>query len=59
MDIERAREILEANHMIQVTLSGIPVFIQKLNEDGMTAQVFPLDEPDHEQMVTLNELNEI
>ncbi|WEG13005.1 H-type small acid-soluble spore protein [Pullulanibacillus sp. KACC 23026] len=58
MDANRAREILEANYMIQVNLAGIPVFIQKVNEDGLTAQVFPLDEPDHEQVVTLNQLEE-
>ncbi len=59
MDAHRAKEILEAPNMIQVTMAGIPIFIQKVNEDGLTAQVFPLDEPDHEQMVTLNQLNEI
>lgn len=58
MDGKRAREILEAPNMIQVTMAGIPVFIQKVNDDDLTAQIFPLDEPDHEQMVTLNQLVE-
>jgi small acid-soluble spore protein H (minor) len=58
MDSQRAKEILESPHMISVTMSGIPIYIQKVNEDQQTARVFPLDEPNHEQEVTLDKLVE-
>jgi small acid-soluble spore protein H (minor) len=58
MDSQRAKEILETPYMISVTLSGIPIYIQKVNEDQQTAQVFPLDEPNHEQEVALDRLVE-
>jgi small acid-soluble spore protein H (minor) len=58
MDSQRAKEILESTHMISVTMSGIPIYIQKVNEDQQTARVFPLDEPNHEQEVTLDKLVE-
>lgn len=58
VDGKRAKEIMEASYMIEVTMAGIPVFLQKVHEDGLTAQIFPLDEPDHEQIVTLNQLVE-
>lgn len=58
MDSQRAKEILESPHMISVTMLGIPVYIQRVNEDQQTARIFPLDEPNHEQEVSLNELIE-
>lgn len=58
MDRNRAKEILDAPHMIQVRMAGIPVYIQKVNETEQTAQIFPIDEPDHEQIVPLQQLVE-
>lgn len=58
MDRNRAKEILESQAMVQVTLAGIPVYIQRVIDDEQTAQIFPYDEPDHEQIVPLQKLVE-
>lgn len=58
MDAQRAREILDSIHMVQVHYRGIPVYIERLNDDH-TATVFPLDEMDNSQQVDLAGLEEI
>jgi len=58
MDSQRAKEILESPHMISVTVLGIPIYIQRVNEDQQTARVFPLDEPIFEQDISLDKMIE-
>ncbi|MBU9722387.1 MULTISPECIES: H-type small acid-soluble spore protein [Bacillaceae] len=58
MDIQRAQEIIESPTMINVNYHGIPVYIQQVNSNENTANVFPLDEMDHEQEVDINGLVE-
>lgn len=58
MDIQRANEIIRSTTLINVNYHGVPVFIQKINEDDQTATVFPLNEMNNEQIVPLNDLIE-
>lgn len=58
MDEQRAREILDSIHMVQVRYRGIPVYIEELNDQQM-ATVFPLDEMHNSQQVDLAGLEEI
>ncbi|MFD2629834.1 H-type small acid-soluble spore protein [Oceanobacillus kapialis] len=58
MEKQRAMEIIEAPHLIQVYYAGIPVYIQSVAETEGTATVFPLDEMDHEQLVDIDRLSE-
>ena len=58
MDIQRANEIIRSTTLINVNYHGVPVFIQKVNNDNRTATVFPLNEMDNEQIVPLDDLME-
>ncbi|WP_010648660.1 H-type small acid-soluble spore protein [Oceanobacillus massiliensis] len=59
MDDQRAMEILQSAYMINVNYRGIPVYIQSLDQDSGTANVFPLDNMNHEQSVELSGLDEV
>lgn len=56
MERDRAQEIINASHMINVNYRGIPVYLQQINSD--TATIFPLDEMHHSQEVDLDGLIE-
>jgi len=58
MNAQRAKEITASAEMINVTHNGIPVYIQRVNEENETARVYPLYQPDREQTVPLNSLME-
>lgn len=58
MNKQRASEIAASPVMANVTLDGVPVYIQHVDESNETAQVYPLDEPENEQTVSLNSLIE-
>jgi small acid-soluble spore protein H (minor) len=58
MNIFRAKEIASSPAMAKVTLNGIPVYIQHVDEETETARVFPLDEPQNEQSVSIRQLIE-
>jgi len=58
MNKQRAIEISNSPVMANVTLDGIPVYIQHVDEQLETARIYPLDEPDNEQEVSLNSLVE-
>ncbi|MCP8615467.1 H-type small acid-soluble spore protein [Salirhabdus salicampi] len=57
MDMQRAREIIESPDIINVTYNGEPIYIQNVN-DNETATVYPLDDPQKEEEVPLNKLEE-
>ncbi len=58
MNKQRAKEIAASPVMANVTLDGTPIYIQRVDEQKETANVFPLDQPENEQEVALNELVE-
>ncbi|MBB6453802.1 small acid-soluble spore protein H (minor) [Salirhabdus euzebyi] len=58
MQKQRAQEIVESPEIINVTFNGTPIYIQHVNEDEATARVYPLDEPNKEQDVPLENLQE-
>lgn len=58
MNSQRAKEIVSSPTMVDVTLNGVPIYIQHVDEKNETARIFPLGEPENEQDVSLSELNE-
>jgi small acid-soluble spore protein H (minor) len=44
--------------MTNVTYQGIPVYIQNVDEQNEMARIYPLDQPENEQSVPLNNLIE-
>lgn len=58
MNKQRAKEIAASPVMQNVTLNGVPVYIQHVDEDAETARIYPLDEPENEQNVSLGQLIE-
>jgi small acid-soluble spore protein H (minor) len=58
MDIQRAQEIAASPTMENVEYEGVRIYIQYVNEENETARVFPIDQPDQEQVVPLRSLFE-
>ncbi|MEF3306148.1 small acid-soluble spore protein H [Paenibacillus sp. GYB003] len=58
MNKQRAMEIAASPVMAHVTCNGVPVYIQHVDESNETARIYPLDEPENEQEVPLNNLRE-
>ncbi|HEY9577882.1 MAG TPA: small acid-soluble spore protein H [Pseudobacillus sp.] len=58
MNKQRAKEIADSPVMMNVTYQGVPVYIQHVDEQNETARIYPLDEPEQEQNVSLNNLEE-
>jgi len=58
LNTQRAIEISESSIMAQVTFNGKPVYIQHVDEQNETARIYPLDQPENEQFVPLNQLSE-
>lgn len=58
MNSQRAKEIVSSPTMVDVTLNGVPIYIQHVDEKNETARIFPLGEPENEQEVSLSQLNE-
>ncbi|KQL51216.1 spore protein H [Heyndrickxia shackletonii] len=58
MNRQRAQEIASSPVMANVTYNGTPVYIQNVDEKGETARIYPLDQPENEQEVSVNELIE-
>ncbi|WP_435920860.1 small acid-soluble spore protein H [Paenibacillus sp. DYY-L-2] len=58
MNSQRAKEIVSSPTMVDVTLNGVPIYIQHVDEKNETARIFPLGEPENEQDVSLSQLNE-
>ena len=58
MNSQRAKEIVESPTMVNVTCNGVPIYIQHVDERNETARIYPLDQPEQEQEVSLAELNE-
>lgn len=58
MDANRAKEIKESPDLINVTFNGDPVYIQQIIDQGETAQVYSLENPDNKRKVSINDLQE-
>ncbi|MDN4524659.1 small acid-soluble spore protein H [Fictibacillus fluitans] len=58
MNKQRAQEIASSPVMANVTFDGMPVYIQHVDEQGETARIYPLDQPENEQQVSLGSLTE-
>ncbi|MGC8227605.1 small acid-soluble spore protein H [Pseudobacillus badius] len=58
MNKQRAKEIADSPIMKHVTYQGMPIYIQHVDEENETARIYRLDEPEHEQTVSLNNLEE-
>ncbi|AWB44504.1 H-type small acid-soluble spore protein [Paenibacillus sp. CAA11] len=58
MNIQRAREIAASPVMAAVFCDGIEVYIQHVDEQKLTARVFPLGETENEREVSLDQLEE-
>jgi small acid-soluble spore protein H (minor) len=58
MNKQRATEIAASSVMANVSHEGVPIYIQHVDEDNETARIYPLDQPDNEQEVPLNNLVE-
>ncbi|ALC83514.1 MULTISPECIES: small acid-soluble spore protein H [Bacillus] len=59
MNSQRAQEISESPVMANVTYNGIPIYIQHVDESNETARIYPLDNPENEQEVSLRSLKEL
>lgn len=59
MNIQRIKEIIQSDAMIQVSYNGIPVYIEEIDEQNNTAKVFPLDNMKHVQFVDIDGLHEV
>jgi small acid-soluble spore protein H (minor) len=58
MNIQRAKEICNSPVMANVTYNGAPIYIQHVDEMNETARIYPFNQPENEQEVSLNSLNE-
>ncbi len=58
MDRQRAEEIATSPKMEHVTLNGVPVYIQNVHEQKDLARIYPLNDPENEQEVPLEKLEE-
>ncbi len=59
MNKQRAQEIASSPIMANVIYNGTPVYIQNVDENRETARIYPLDQPEKEQEVSVNELIEL
>lgn len=58
MNAQRAAEIAASPVLADVTLDGVPVYIQHVDEASGEARVYPLGEPEHEKSVPVRLLVE-
>lgn len=58
MDKQRAKEITDSPSLINVTYNGDPVYIQRVDEQNGMAHIYSLQNPDNQQQVSVNDLQE-
>ena len=58
MDTKRAQEIASSSKMANVTMNGIPVYIENVNDKNGIAYIHPLDKPDKREEVSIKSLVE-
>ncbi|QTM98868.1 H-type small acid-soluble spore protein [Sediminibacillus dalangtanensis] len=58
MESQRAKAIRQSQDLIKVTYQGNPVYIQEIDEQNGTAQVYVLEDPSRQQNVAIEQLQE-
>lgn len=58
LDRHRAEEIAQSPDMKHVTYNGQQIYIQHVHENSNTARIFPLDQPENEFDVQVENLLE-
>ncbi|MFC7061514.1 small acid-soluble spore protein H [Halobacillus seohaensis] len=58
MNKQRAQEIAASPIMANVTYNRSSIYIQHVDEKSETARIYPLNKPENEEDVSLNELIE-
>ncbi len=58
MNKTRAIEIASSPVMAKVTYEGVPIYIEKINEDNGIAYIHPLDKPENTEQVSIQNLEE-
>ncbi|MCF6138399.1 H-type small acid-soluble spore protein [Pseudalkalibacillus berkeleyi] len=59
MNVGRAKQILDSPEEIAVHYKGDPVWIQRVDEAGNTARIYPQREPENEMTVNVTMLEEV
>lgn len=58
MNAKRAQEIANSPIMANVTYNGERIYIQQVDEQNNTAKIYPLDNPNQKQTVSVENLVE-
>lgn len=58
MNKARAKEIAASPVMANVTYDGVPIYIQYVNDENDMARIYPLNEPENEHEVSVDQLQE-
>ncbi|MFC5541613.1 MAG: small acid-soluble spore protein H [Bacilli bacterium] len=58
MNIQRAKEIVESGAIANVLFNGQRIYIQNVDEQKGTARIYPLDDPENEKEVPVEQLLE-
>ncbi|MDQ0256965.1 small acid-soluble spore protein H (minor) [Evansella vedderi] len=58
MNVQRAKEIAQSPDMKDVKYNGQRVYIQHVDDQNATARVYPLEDPQNEQEVQVDNLIE-
>lgn len=58
MNLQRAKEIAESGAIANVLYNGQHIYIQHVDETKGTARIYPLDDPENEKEVPVEQLLE-
>lgn len=58
MEIQRAKEIITSPVMADVTLNNQPVYLEKVDDQQKTCTVHYIENPDHQECVSVSKLIE-
>ncbi|MED3662043.1 small acid-soluble spore protein H [Ureibacillus sp. FSL K6-8385] len=58
MNLQRAKEIAESGELANILFNGRRIYIQHVDEAKGTARIYPLDDPENEQEVPVEQLSE-
>jgi small acid-soluble spore protein H (minor) len=59
MNKQRAKEIASSPIMANVICEGVPIYIQHVDDQNETARIYPLEQPDNEKDVPIDNLIEL
>ncbi|NLY78967.1 MAG: H-type small acid-soluble spore protein [Lysinibacillus sp.] len=58
MNIQRAKEIVDSGELANISFNGQRIYIQHVDEKNKTARIYPLDDPEDEKDVPIDQLIE-